>query len=251
MHCKRSNNEGTYHLKENGVLVTDKEDVAEIFNNYFSLIQNVGEECVSDSNVAADISSHPSIAAIRKECVAVQFEFNHVSMAETELILQSLDPNKATGHDQIPACVLRNGASVLAAPIARLINTVIDNACVPAEWKLAEICPVFKRDEKFDKSKYRPVSILVVLDKVFERCVQKQLVHYFNPHLSKFLSAYRKGYSCESVLLHLIEDWKGALDKNSVVGTVIMDLSKTFDLIPHDLLLMAAKLLLMVFLPPA
>ena len=39
------------------------------------------------------------------------------------------------------------------------------------------------------------------------------------------------------MLLHLIEDWKGALDKNSVVGTVIMDSSKAFDLIPRDLLL--------------
>ena len=67
--------------------------------------------------------------------------------------------------------------------------------------------------------------------------MQKQLVQYFNPYLSKFLSAYKKGYSCESVLLHLIEDWTGALDKNSVVGTVIMDLSKAFDLIPQDLLL--------------
>ena len=168
-----------------------------------------------------DISVHPSIAAIREECVTAQFEFDHVSMAETGLILQSLDPNKATGHDQIPARVLLDGASVLAAPIALLINTVIDKACVPAKWKLAEICPIFKRDDEFDKSKYRPVSILVLLDKVFERCVQKQLVHYFNPHLSKFLSAYRKGYSCESVLLHLIKDWKGALDKNSVVGTVM------------------------------
>ena len=65
-----------------------------------------------------DISVHPSIAAIRQECVAAQFEFDHVSMAETELILQSLDPNKATGHDQIPARVLWDGpASVLAAPI--------------------------------------------------------------------------------------------------------------------------------------
>ena len=54
---------------------------------------------------------------------------------------------------------------------------------------------------------------------------------------SLFLSVYRKGYSCESVLLYLIEDWKGALDKNSVVGTVIMDVSKAFDLIPHDLFL--------------
>ena len=145
MHCKRSNNEGTYHLKEHGVLVTDKKIVADIFNNYFSFIQNVGEEHDSDPNVAMDISVHPSIVAIRdKRVMAAQFEFNDVSMAETELILKSLDPNKATGHDQIPTCVLRDGASVLAGAIARLINTVIDNACVPAEWKLAEICPMFR-----------------------------------------------------------------------------------------------------------
>ena len=103
--------------------------------------------------------------------------------------------------------------------------------------KSAEICPIFKGDDEFDKSKYRLPSNLVLLNKIFERCVQKQLVHYFNRYFSKFLSAYTKGYSCESVLLHLLEEWKGALDKNSVVGTVIMDLSKAFDLIPHDLLL--------------
>ena len=138
MRCKRSNNEGTYRRKENSVLVTDKKKVAQIFNNYFSFIQNLGEEHDSNPYVVVDISVHPSIAAIRDECVvASQFEFNHVSMAETELVL---------------------------------------------------------------------------LDEVFDRCVQKQLVHYFNPYLSKFLSAYRKGYSCESVSLHLIEDWKGALD---------------------------------------
>ena len=127
------------------------------------------------------------------------------------------------------------------------LTLFIDNACVPAEWKLAEICPIFKRENEFEKSKYRPVSILVLLEKVFERGVQKQLVHYFNPFLSKFLSAYRKGYSFESVSLYLIEDGKGALDKNSVVGTVIMDSSKAFDLIPHDLFL--AKLSAYKFLP--
>ena len=104
--------------------MTDKKRVAQIFNNYFSLIQNVGEEHDSGPNVVVDISVHTSIAAIRDECVvAAQFEFNHVSMAEIELII-SLYPNKAIGHDQIPARVLRDGASVLAAPIARLINTV-------------------------------------------------------------------------------------------------------------------------------
>ena len=56
-----------------------------------------------------DISIHLSIAAIRDECVlAAQFEFNDVSLAETELILKTLDLNIATGHDQIPACVLQD-----------------------------------------------------------------------------------------------------------------------------------------------
>ena len=107
-----------------------------------------------------DITVHPSIGDIREECVAAQFQFNHVSMAETELIPTSLDPSKATGHDQIPARVLRDGASVLAAPIGRLINAVIYNACVPAEWKLGEICPIFKRDDEFGKSKYSMWSLV-------------------------------------------------------------------------------------------
>ena len=108
-----------------------------------------------------------------------------VSLAKTELILKSSDLNQTTGHDQIPTRVLQNGASVLAGPIARLINTVNhenhDNACVPAEWKLAEICPMFKRDDEFDKSKYRPVSILVLLEKGFREMCAKTACSILQP----------------------------------------------------------------------
>ena len=70
----------------------DKRKVAEIDLQqlFFSYsIQNEGEEHDSDSNVAVDISVHPSIAATREDCVTAQFEFNHVSKAETEFILKS------------------------------------------------------------------------------------------------------------------------------------------------------------------
>ena len=60
------------------------------------------------------------------------------------------------------------------------------------EWIPAETCPIFKRDDEFDEFKFRTVSILVLLDKGFERYVQKQLVHYFNPHLSKFFQHIEK-----------------------------------------------------------
>jgi len=62
------------------------------------------------------------------------------------------------------------------------------------------------------------------------------LVH-FDPLMSKSLSAYRKAYNCEDVLLRCVEDWKQALDMNNYVGCISMDLSKAFDSLPHQLML--------------
>lgn len=81
------------------------------------------------------------------------------------------------------------------------------------------------------------LSILVLLDKIFEKCVNHQLTEHFSVILSPFLSAYRKDYNCEAVLLRLIEDWRMDLDKKKTVGIVSIDLSKAFDLIPHNVLL--------------
>ena len=108
---------------------------------------------------------------------------------------------------------------------------------VPAARKLAEICPIFQKDNPHNKSNYRPVSILVTLDKVFEKCLTRQLSDYFRSILSPFLFANRWGYSCEAVPLRLIEDWRSALHSKCFVGAVSMDRSKAFDMISHDHLL--------------
>ena len=55
----------------------------------------------------------------------------------------------------------------------------------------------------------------------------------FNP----FLAAFRKGYGCQTTLLRLLEDWRSALDKHEYVAAILMDLSKSFDCLPHNLLL--------------
>ena len=60
---------------------------------------------------------------------------------------------------------------------------------------------------------------------------------YFEKYFSPFISAYRKSYSTQQVLIHLLEEWREKLDKNFIVGAVLMDLSKVFDCISHDLII--------------
>ena len=55
--------------------------------------------------------------------------------------------------------------------------------------------------------------------------------------MSPFISAYRENYSTQQVLIRLLEEWREKLDKNFIVGAVLMDLSKAFDCILHDLII--------------
>ena len=103
--------------------------------------------------------------------------------------------------------------------------------------KEACITPVFKKDDRLRKENYRPISIPNTFSKVFELYILEQLTPFFNVTMSQFLSAYRKNFSCQNVLLRLIEQFRQHLDRNKVIGAVLMDLSKAFDCLPNDLLI--------------
>ena len=76
-----------------------------------------------------------------------------------------------------------------------------------------------------------------MFSKIYERFLHENLTNYVNTFLSRFISAYRKSFSTNHVLIRLIENWKKSLDEKKFVGAVLMDLSKAFDSIPHDLLI--------------
>ena len=84
---------------------------------------------------------------------------------------------------------------------------------------------------------YRPVSILNTFSKIFEKIFKEQLSPFPDKTLSVFIAAYRTACTTQHVLIKLIEEWKSKLDNNFIVGSVLMDLSKAFDCIPHDLII--------------
>ena len=103
--------------------------------------------------------------------------------------------------------------------------------------KLAEVSPIYKKSDNLIKGNYRPVSVLTALSKLYESSMNDQLQSYFEAIFNKLLSAFRKGHSCQSLLIKCIEDWKLALDQGKQIGVLFTDLSKAFDCLPHSLIL--------------
>ena len=102
--------------------------------------------------------------------------------------------------------------------------------------KLTNTKPVFKKGPSIAKVKNRPVSILPVFSKMFESLLSRQLLEFFDNILSKFQCGFRKDYGTQHCLL-MLENWKEATDSNKAFGALLNDLSKAFDCLSHDLLI--------------
>ena len=165
------------------------------------------------------------------------FRFNLVDENCVALILRNIKPRKATWYDHIPGKIVRIAHQELSFPITRLINTAITANAFPSNVKFAEIRPGHKKDDNLIRGNYRPVSVLPISSKVYETVMNDQLFGYFLHKFHEFLSAFRKRFSCQSLLLKAVDDWKYTLDQNLKTGVVFMDLSKAFDCLPHSLLI--------------
>ena len=116
-------------------------------------------------------------------------------------------------------------------------------ACDTSENKRSEyaetatVRPIFKKDDRSKIKNYCHVNLLNMFSKICERFLHKNLRNYVNTFLSKFVFADHKSCSTNHVLSRLIENWKKSLIDKNFVGAVLMELSKVFNSIPHDLLI--------------
>ena len=115
-------------------------------------------------------------------------------------------------------------------------NKSLENGQFPNCLKLTNTTPVFKKGASIAKIKDRTVSILPVFSKMFESLLSRQLLEFFHNILSKFQCGFRKDYGTQHCLL-MLENWKEATDSNKAFGALLTDLSKAFDCLSHDLLI--------------
>ena len=122
-------------------------------------------------------------------------------------------------------------------PITNCINKCNSIKYSSDELKVAGVIPEFKKEDPKDKVCYRPISLLHIISKMFERFLFEQIETFSVKILSPKLCGFRKSYSTQHALLNLLKNWLKTLDKSGVIGTVLMDLRKAYDCLPHDLLI--------------
>ena len=122
-------------------------------------------------------------------------------------------------------------------PLTQIFNDCIEKSTFPDELKCADVSSLPKNGSTNTRTNFRPISVLPTVSKLFERIMDKQIVAYITPFLSSLLCGFRQGYSAQHALVRLLEKFKISLDEGCKAGAVLMDLSKAFDCIRHDLLI--------------
>ena len=211
-------------LWENGNFVIDYAKKAEIFNDYFAM-----------QGVPLDTSLSPPPLHLRttQKLSTIPIEDDFILK-----IIRSLNPNKASGWDEISPMMVKICDSAIVKPISLIFKSCIETGIYPNKWKMSNVCPVYKKNSKNNKANYRPISLLPILSKIFEKMIFNSLYLYFteNNLLVNCQSGFIKGDSCVSQLLSIVHSIHENLDSKPSLDTkgIFLDLSKAFDKVWHQ-----------------
>ena len=133
------------------------------------------------------------------------FEFAEISEEFVHKKLKSLKTNKASGLDQLSPRLMKDSSNLIAKPLALIMNYSIAQGSVPLDWKASKVSPLYKGGKAYDMDNYRPISVLCISSKIFERAIHSQLCGFLekNKLLSPYQCGFRKRYSTELATISL------------------------------------------------
>ena len=157
--------------------------------------------------------------------------------------MRSMPDNKAPGIDKITIRVIKDCLPVIAPWITSIINNSFTNNIFPTAWKIAEVIPIHKDGDHEQPNNNRPISLLPVISKICERIALNQLTSYLtiNRRLSAHQSGNKAWHSTETSLINSTDSILKAIDQKKVTAVTLLDMSKAFDSINHEILLVKLK----------
>ena len=210
-----------YHKNE---FVIDFKKKAEFFNSFFA----------DQRSVISNSSELPSKLEYLTQCRLSPIASSKDDIAK---LIQNLDSNKAHGHDhQISIRMLKLCSTSICKPLEIIFNRYLETGMFPNDWKKGNVVPAFKKCDKQILKNYRPISLLPVCGKIFEKLIFNEMFKFFieNDLISRNQSGFKPGDSFINQLLSITHDIYKSFDCGYEVRGVFLDISKAFDKVWHD-----------------
>ena len=220
-----------YFLDGNKVL-TENVDIANCFNNFFA---NIGPT-LANSIKGPMGQSYKDYLKIRIES---NFSFDTVDNGYVLNLIKKLKPKTSSGHDGLSSIMLGDIAVSVSPILTCIINQSLCTGIFPESLKVAKIIPIYKKENQHLTDNYRPVSLLPIISKIFEKVVFIQVYDYFtqNDLLYKSQYGFRKLHSTELAALEFTDKIVSNLEQGKLPLAIFLDLSKAFDTIDHNILI--------------
>ena len=214
--------------------------VANEFNSFFS---SVGQTTTSKINSLAKECNYDlaqSEFKPRSYPESEQFIFETVDTEEIKQIVSSMPTNKFPEIDQISMRVIKDSFPLILPTITSIFNTSLVSGIFPRDWKMAVIEPIPKNADHEQANNNRRISRLPILSKVCERTVHNQLIPYLDTkqRLYSQQDGNRRFHSTETSLIETTDSILNAIDEKKLTAVVLLEMSKAFDSIDHEILLL-------------
>ena len=229
---KKKDSELPSYFCEGNSILTKSEDIADCFNRFFC---NVGPK-LADSIKGPEGKSYKDYL---KQNILSTFAFTTVDTDYVIKMIAELKSKSSFGHDGISSILLKKVSPEISKVLTCIINQSLVTGIFPNSLKVAKISPIYKKEDPHQTDNYRPISLLPVISKVFEKVVFKQVYEYFNVNNLLYKSQYgfRKKHSTDLAGLEFNDKIVNHLDESKLPLAIFLDLSKAFDTIDHDILI--------------
>jgi hypothetical protein len=217
-------------FKINDRITSDRLEIANHFNNYFS---NIGKSL-----------AHKIPKQSMSPCEYLHGEYKssiYLSPTTDNEVLNIIKniKSEAFGWDGINSKILHSVSGSLLPQITHICNLSLRDGTFPTKLKIAKVVPIYKSGAANEVGNYRPISVLPVVSKIFEKLIYNRISAYIDKHsiLSEFQFGFRKGKSSYMALNLLVDKLHQALNENKYTLGIYLDLSKAFDTLDHKILL--------------
>ena len=217
------------YINFNGNLITQRRIIIEKFNFYFVNIANN----LNKNKTVDEFKNFEKFLKNRNERSAV---FNDIETSEIIQIIKDLNPNKSS---DISPRILKLFTHIIAPTLTTLLNNCLRSGIFPYQLKIARVIPLYKSGDKSDITNYRPISLLPVLSKIFEKLIHSRMTNFFDENnvIYNKQFGFRKKHSTVHALNTAVTQIIKSLNKNDIVLGIFLDFSKAFDTVKHDILL--------------